>query len=1051
LGAQCEKRIDYHWNDTTNRPIPYEHTSLKGVQLLLGASLKAGASASVAVHGLQNLGLDYSLYFNGTLGVGISVEQEISSDKRIEIANDSFLLYGFDKQIMGLTFTLALNARLDIALRRVAVRLPKPIEYYRTFLVVIRKHGSLATKEKQSGSPFEYDIETNRDSDFDPKELFDIIANIALQLFPELALDLRVTLAIASWNYFFVVGVMVSSTWTFGLNSDLCPCPYLYGRTVTNFTGYLRAPNFTVFRYTLLQELNKEFPLITNYPTPTQCIFSPQKAREGLASLRDDGSRQSFALTNFYFSKGPDSTASSFQPAIQLLDKSGRVLQDFQPDEINWKSPTATQTAHRGGCMVVLPPTNTILQWYASQTSSWSPNRVTAPVNLSFGRHSASLGSLANVTYDVAGDQNVEIFKESAGTGRAYVSFTPKVSRGSVLGAIVHSVAKEEPYEALVPAEVFDSFQPGNVTEFRAPDLVTVSVQSLSVTSQVATAQLTFRRNLTVLKVGFASNLRPNVDATSATFGIADVEFDRSDGAALYLDLSLGESKRTLSVPAATLSKDGAFTVQLAGIGAALTLSVAPALPTVVFEFSAPLSSNQRAIICRVGDATSGNATLPLEPGEAYGIFRFPLAKVPDSRYTAVILEMRDLVPLCDHRHLDEGMVVVPLVSGRTRFGNRVHIPFRRLIRGDERFTATARLVQVFATTVDGLCGPDTTLSTASGGAVGCLETVFDDVRVIEGWVAVQGGRDPYKASTIAGVRWRLHVFQVAAGEVSIYQSIFTIAEESPFFEFTASELRSFVPTRASIAVNCTRADWVQWWCGAPQTTGAAFRQAPYGFFMVQPCPSSGLIVAAVCNSHTEAFCQLETPAVSGVALVEYASDAGVHEAVSKDGVYLPGVSRQIVARRRSAFIYKTWRGAIKYMEVARPRSPTALVFNVSRSGGRVTIAALLGQVPIPLSAAKYYEDPLGFFDALAITIDDGPDASLVNFTGNAEVEVAADAFNESLLADPLDIFERVLDLPRDFLIPPPTPTPTSDSPKAAIVSRAIAAVVAFLAILMTF
>jgi hypothetical protein len=317
----------------------------------------------------------------------------------------------------------------------------------------------------------------------------------------------------------------------------------------------------------------------------------------------------------------------------------------------------------------------------------------------------------------------------------------------------------------------------------------------------------------------------------------------------------------------------------------------------------------------------------------------------------------------------------------------------------------------------------------------------------------VQSGQDPYRPSTIEGIRWRLHIFQVAAGQVSIYESLFTIAEESPFLEFTASELRSFVPTKASIAVNCTRADWVQWWCGEPETTSAAFRQPPFGFFMVQPCPGTGLIVAAVCSSHTEAFCQLETPPVLGVAIVQYASDAGVHEVVPRDGVYLPGVSRQVIARRPSAYIYKTWNMGLQYTEIPRPKSPTALVFNLSRNGGRVTITAVLGEVQIPFSAAKYYEDPLGFFDALGITIEDEQNACAVNFTGNAEIEVAVDAFNESRIAHPLDIFERVLDIPRDFLIRPrtPSPSPTNGSPKAAIISTALSGVVAFLAIVMAF
>jgi hypothetical protein len=873
----------------------------------------------------------------------------------------------------------------------------------------------------------EYEINTNRDSLFDPKELFEPVTKLTLHLHPEVILSGRVSLTIGSQlNYRFEVGTIIDSTWVFTANADHCPCPYLYGNTLTNLTGYLKSPDLVLFGYALLPALANQIPLFTNYPTPDQCIFSPQKAKEGLSSLREDGSSSSFVITNFHFSTGPDTGLWDLQPAIQLLDSSSLVVQDLQLAAINWDFSIGTQTADRAGCMVVSPPSGSTLRWYAYQAIFWLPRSATAPVDLTPGRHSAELGSLATVAYDVAQAQAVEIFKEFPGTGTAYIAFKPSVPIGSVLGAIVHSVSGDEAYSAPLLAQVLDSSRTSSVAEFHARDRVEISVNSFNLIADFTTARLTFLRGETVLKVGLASGLATGVGVSGAAFGISDVAFDLADGASLTIAVLLARSEtittaRNFSVSHAELSTGDSFNLSLACAECTLVLHVLRCQPTVVFQFSAPLSSDKRAIVCRVVD----DASLVLQPTEAYGIFRFRATNVSD----AALIDMPGVVPLCDHRRLDGSTVLVPLVDGRTRFGDAIHVPFRR---SGSVSSASAHLVRVFATTADALCGSGARLTLASPCEVACLAPVVGGASDAGRWVALQnsssssssavaiGGarsvslqHSSSSAVAIAGDGWRLHVFAAAAGAVAIVPSVFTIPADTPFLELSAAAVAPFAAAGERITVNCTRAAWVEWRCGAPPASGRVARGAD-GLFAVLPCADTGLIVAAGCDDSASAFCQFDAPAVPGVALLQYASEAGVIEVGGGGGGFMPGVSRQVIARRGPAKIYKIWVGTIGRTEIVA-RAP--LTIQVRRDGTRATIAAQFGGRPIPFSAEKCYADPDAFFAAIGVVRPAGGFRSdVVNFTGTGEVQVAVEALNVSALSDVIAIVGDVFDLPKEFV-----------------------------------
>jgi hypothetical protein len=219
----------------------------------------------------------------------------------------------------------------------------------------------------------------------------------------------------------------------------------------------------------------------------------------------------SYIITGFKFTTSHFQLGGwSFKPAIQALESHGLIFQDLQLPQIHWKfSLGESQSQNRDGRMVTMIPRNGTLRWYGSLAIFWIPEKATAPLSLTIGNNTTSIGSLAKVEYSVAQAQNIEIFKEFPGTNNSYISFKPSVPPGSLLGAIVQSVTGEAAYAVPLLQKVFDdsSFH-SNAKEFFGKDQVHIEIASFC-PKQASTAQLTFKRDSTELKIALANDLTP--------------------------------------------------------------------------------------------------------------------------------------------------------------------------------------------------------------------------------------------------------------------------------------------------------------------------------------------------------------------------------------------------------------------------------------------------------------------------------------------------------------------------------------------------------------
>jgi hypothetical protein len=1019
--AQYHAVAKYRWNETADRPIPLGIGN--SLHFLLGAFLNATASAQVTFNGFQNINLDYFFKIEGRLGVGIWINQSLISQFPQQ---DPFNvpIVDWSSSLLGFTLNLSVKGYVSVSIREIEVQLPKSIEYYRVFQAIVQNQGSLSTKTGFTKSPMVFELTTNAPQSLDLDELFDFIFGLKLFVKPELDFGIKLNIVVGSAvNHEIQLGALIDSVWTFSLNTESCLCPYLYGQTVTDMKMYVKSQDFKLFGYKLLNGFNLEMPLFSGFETPKGCIFSSRKAKEGVPWLRFDVTVPSYIISGFIFTASTlDLGLSDFRPSIQALESThGRIFQDLQLPPIHWNvSRGGIQTADRPGWMVVKVPTNGNIRWHASEAIFWFPWSETATLNLTTGHHITSIGNVSNVEYDVVQAQDVEILKEFPGTNNSYISFKPNIPPGSLLGAIVHSVTGEESYTTARLEQVFDdSGFDLNTKEFLGENQVEIEIISFC-PKRASTAQLTFKRNSTELKVALANDLSSGV-SVSNPFDISQVMVDLNNQDPLTIEILLAQSRNkftseTVTISQEELSNGTNFTLQRSSENFNLTLSVVRTQPNVVFQFTQPLTETQRAIICRITQSFSSAFEVILQPTEYYGIIRFQSVSVPTSESVIGLVSMPGLTPLCDHRQLDSDHFVIPLIMNQTIFESNIQIPFRRASVGV--FNTTVGLNGIFATTADGLCGSGVSITTGSATSVACLENCVNNGTDTAGWTAIfqSVGKSPV---TISGVDWRLHTFQVPAGKIDLLPSIFTMPEDSVFLQLPGSAIQPFAAVGLAIFVRCYRAQRIELTCGIPSTAHLVERGED-GLFQVHPCVNTDLLITAVCNDSEAAFCQF-TMTLEKRTLLKYDSAGGVFEINNNNttplpGALLPGISRQIVGPRGPVQAYKSWNGSIKQVAVIKNAANLTVKAKVM-NGVKVELSLMFGDLSVPFSAEKYYNDPEQFYTALGIAKPwDGYHAEIVNFTDSADVETATSAINLEVLEGWMD-FELTTDLPKELVV----------------------------------
>jgi hypothetical protein len=95
-----------------------------------------------------------------------------------------------------------------------------------------------------------------------PKELFEAVTGLKLSVTPELSFGIEIKIVLGTLlNYELQLGVHVDSEWTFSLNAESCPCPYLYGQTATGMKMVINSQPLVIFGYKLLMSFYLEVPL----------------------------------------------------------------------------------------------------------------------------------------------------------------------------------------------------------------------------------------------------------------------------------------------------------------------------------------------------------------------------------------------------------------------------------------------------------------------------------------------------------------------------------------------------------------------------------------------------------------------------------------------------------------------------------------------------------------------------------------------------------------------------------------------------------------------
>jgi hypothetical protein len=114
----------------------------------------------------------------------------------------------------------------------------------------------------------------------------------------------------------------------------------------------------------------------------------------------------------------------------------------------------------------------------------------------------------------------------------------------------------------------------------------------------------------------------------------------------------------------------------------------------------------------------------------------------------------------------------------------------------------------------------------------------------------------------------------------------------------------------------------------------------------------------------------------------------------------------------RTASVHKTWKGPIVHAAVLHPGNLTIMIDEIEDS---YEISMKLGEIEIPFSVEKYYNDPDGFYGDLGIVRPaEGYSADIVNFTRDGDLVVASGYLK---VEDLLSGADRHVDLPDGWVL----------------------------------
>ena len=1038
-GAKCYAKASHNWNDSENKPNSKQFSVNDALYHRLGAKVQSSGYADIQFNGLANLQIDYGFDADVDAGVGFLVAETIDIGST-DLPRMCYPLYEFDKKIKGFQMKFGFSVCLTLNAKNLEVTLPKPIEYYRGLTISVQKSGSVSTYTGVRDTPLRYNIDQYKSTSLEPDEVFDFVQGTKFHVEPEIQVGVEMVIEIGDIvETALSIGAVLNSRWDFSANLEKCTCPYLYGTTSWDLGAYVTTPGLSVMAWDLLSPYDIRVPVFTGLATPQQCIFSPQKSVEGISSFKAEKSEDSYVIRANKFYRTGSRWLETFATSLQALE-SGVVYQNVQFPRYTWiPDPTGISEDEKivhQNMILVNPPESTVLRWQTNVYKFFWPDSFTSePINWrTEGQEETVMGS-GNAIVTKSKAANVEVFKEfdfDNSKSRKFISFVPSAPIGSVLGVIVHSTDGTDKYAVEPLEQVLDDSQTSESVskEWVAPNQLTIQVSTF--TSQYANATVSFTR-----KTGSEQEPIGAFEMISMKQGVSYTGSEMGIPNGVVLDLSSGEPSLEVNVTVwqSETVKDGKIQTfeyksiatgsemdfEVSGTKFKLNLHCIRSLPKVLFELRREMPVNHRGILTRVFEETQDSQIdFTIEETEKYGIIRFKRT-VSASGHVFSVISMPGLVPLCSHEALDDDTFLIGLIADETLIDGIINVPFRIKDVNQRQYQAT--LQDVFSSSSDGLCGNGLFLEQASG-RVGCVESLVDH-STNKAWTVLSPAAKSHTTSqghakTLSGdaQKWRLQIAELAKeAAVKIVPSVVSIPKESSSFYIASSILSAFAGQAAEkLGIECEQCDKLR----LTTTTGVetVLEKDADGLFSFIPEAVGDLMVVAVCNSSHKAFCEFTEAFVdAGLTVLKYGSADGVKELNYKDlsGKLLTGISRQLIQNRSIATLIKSWDGEIGQETI---RSPGLLTFIVDqRTKGVSKISATLGDVGIPLSAEKYYENPELFFENMGVVKPEGGyTGDIVKFRSDGVLEVSNSAFSSANLESGAANFSYFLDVPDSYV-----------------------------------
>ena len=949
-------------------------------------------------------------------------------------------IYEFEKNVRGFKLNLGFSVCVKLNANNIQATLPKPVEYYRGVALSVKRSGSISTSGGAQDTPLRYNIDQYKSSTLDPEDVFDFLQDVKFYVEPEIDLGVQVTCEVGDHvEANILVGAVLDSQWEFTANLEKCPCPYLYGNTSWDLSAYVSTPGLTVSEWELIPNYNLKVPIFKGLTTPTQCIFSPEKSVEGISSFKSAKSENSYIIRPIRFYRTGTRLPETFTSSLQALE-SGSIYQSLQFPKYSWSFDTGIigneeQKLLYKKMILVNPPESTVLRWKTnSYRLFWYNTYTSEEIDWRTEGEQEHVTGCGNAVVSKNKAVNVEIFKEfafSSAASQKFISFSPAAPIGSVLGVIIHSTDGGDKYSAEPLEEVWDDSQSDDsiTKEWVAPNQLNIQIESF--TNKLVNASITFERKVsdsekTTIGVGEVSDMKQGTSYKGADLGVPEgVVLDLSSGQpSLVVNVTVRNSETQKeevmkTIDYNTLVTGSELDFQVSGTNFELKIHCIRSLPKVVFQLRHEMKPTHRGIVTRVFEETGSSLIdFAIQDIEKYGILRFKKAVSIVSNVFSVVY-MPGLVPLCTHEALDDNTFMIPLVVDETLIDDTINIPFRIKDVNTNKYQATLR--DVFGSTTDGLCGDGIQLDQAVG-RIGCLESLVDD-STNKGWTILTDSgvlqSDSHSKTLEDGTgKWRLHVADVPAqSTVKIVPSVVTFPAKVSSFYIDRTVLEAFVgETAPKLRIDCQHCDTLRL-----TSSGNAVKELERGndgLFSFIPDGVGDAVVVAVCESSKAAFCEFtETFVDEGLTLLKYQTAEGVKELDHSElaGKLLEGISRQVITNRTSAKLIKSWEGSIEKVRITKPDMLTFVVDKKTR--GISKISAELGDVAIPLSAEKYYEDPDTFFTSLGVVKPAGGfTGDIVKFQGDGSVWVSNDAFSSATLESGAANVTYFLDVPESYV-----------------------------------